>query len=113
MNKQNQFFHPKPDSVKGNLKQYNALVRLTKERKFGVRSGSLSYFVIMLKEFASLLWDIDPHVEGMHKRGRSGFKSSVIKLLGFNDPKKNKHKISPLNGTKIEQKVLKLESKLD
>ena len=67
----------------------------------------------MLKEFASLLWDIDPHVEAMHKRGCSGFKSSVIKLLGFNDPKTNRHKISPLNGAQIEQKVLKLESKLD
>ena len=114
INRSNHYVSPKPDSKKGNVKQYNALVNLTREKKFGVRGSNLVDFQTLLNEFASLLWTLDPHFEALRNRGCANFHNLVVKqLLGFNDPKKHGHKVDPLNGAQIEQQLISLEIKLD
>ena len=51
MKKCNHYFSLRPDSNKNNIKQYNALVNLTRENKCGVQGSYLSDFESFLSEF--------------------------------------------------------------
>ena len=61
MKKCDHFVSFKTESGRNNVKQYNALINLTRDHKFGVRASYLLDFVSFLKLLASLLWDIDSH----------------------------------------------------
>jgi DNA-directed RNA polymerase subunit RPC12/RpoP len=114
MRKQNHYPSVKPDSKKANVKQYNALVSLVREKKFGVKGVNLIDVESLIREFSSLLWIIDPHFKAMKARGCGSFHSLVTgRLLGFNDPSKHNNKAEPINGAQVEQMVLGIEIKLD
>ena len=90
MNRCNHYVSPRPSAKTQDTKQYNALVNLVKERKFGVRGSSLADFEELLALFSSLLWEIDPHYDKICNHGGGRFSKDIDRLLGFNDPKKHK-----------------------
>ena len=51
----------KVNAVNADKRQFNAIVSSTKEKKWGVRSASLSEYEELLKLFAELLWNVGPH----------------------------------------------------
>lgn len=81
----------KINGVNADKKQFNAIVNLTKEKMWGVRSASLDEYEDMLKLFADLLWEVGPHYHKIESHSTS-FPSIVVeKLLKFNEPKSHKH----------------------
>ena len=61
MKKCDHFVSFKREYGRNNVKQYNALINLTRDHKFGVRAPYLLDFESFPKLLASLLWDIDSH----------------------------------------------------
>ena len=113
MNRCNHYLSPKPSAKTQDTKQYNALVNLVKEQKFGVRGSLLAGFEELLALFSSLLWEIDPHNDKVCNHGGGRFPMNIERLLGFNDPKKHKHPVKSINIESLKAKVIHLIIKLE
>ena len=95
MNRQQSYTSLKPESGKGDIKLFNVPVTMVKEKRFGVRPGSLDDFSACLELFSSLLWEVDPHYEKINMHGGKRFPDIVVnRFLGFNNPKKHGHKVN-------------------
>ena len=107
MNRQQSYISLKPESGKGDIKQFNVLVTMVMEKRFGVPPGSLDDFSACLELFSSLLWEVDPHYEKIKMHGGKRFPDIVVnRLLGFNNPKKHGHKVKQFDFSSVLPKVI-------
>ena len=98
MNRKNSYVNPKPNASHRDNQQFNALVALVKQKKWGVRPTLLGDFTKCLQLFSELLWEVDPHYEKIKGRGVGRFPDTVEKnLLGFNDPRTHGHTVKPID----------------
>ena len=77
MSRQNHYVPPKPHSEKRDIQQFNALVTLVKDRKFGVRATSLDDFAECLRLLSALLWEVDPHYHKIRSHGGGRFPALI------------------------------------
>ena len=109
MNRQQSYISLKTESGKGDIKQFNVLVTMVKEKRFGVRPGSLDDLSACLEQFSSLLWEVDPHYEKIKMHGGKRFPDIVVnRFLGFNNSKKHGHKVKQFDFSSVLPKVIQL-----
>ena len=109
MNRQNSYVNPKPNTRHRDNQQFNIFVALAKEKKWGDRPTSLDDFTKCLQLFSELLWEVDPHYEKI-KTCVGRFPAIVVEknLMGFNEPKRHRHTVKPMDISSLISKVTKL-----
>ena len=65
----------------GPAKQCNALITFLTTKKFGVHAGNLSDYEDLVKKFAEIMWEIDPHYIKLKSQGLSNWISLVLTYL--------------------------------
>ena len=81
----------------GNNRQYNAFIGFLKTQNFGVPGTSLFDYEKFAKEFASQIWNIDPHYSKLKARYFCFPEHIEKKLLNFNQPTSHGHKAKSLS----------------
>ena len=61
MNRHDRYVQLKQSEKYGNHQQFNALVALSKEHRWGVHTSAVSDYTDMFQSFSDLLWEVDLH----------------------------------------------------
>ena len=108
MKKKNTFPPLKPKATNGPAKQYNTIVEFITEKKFEVQARHFAEYSELVTQFASVLWEIDPHYYKLQSRGKKF--PSVVKntFLDYNKPATHGHAVKALSSVSIAVKIEKL-----
>ena len=103
----------KPKATNAHVKQYSAIAEFLTWKKFRVQVGHFAEYSEVVTQFASVLWEIDPHYRNLQSIGKKFPLVVENTFLGYGKPTLYRHTLKALSPVSIAVKIEKLFNCID